>query len=723
MRHTTVIILLLLANTFVFARDEVYRKLSGELKKYAIVYNKYSDENFPILTGNTEMGGLTDPLGRGVYNIEINDLYLNNKDRVTGPGMMLKIAAFSGSAPQEYTQEYNLENGILTTQAVYINGSYTSNLFFSHDDKELFVYTFTNTGKSPLICNIATGGLALNLVNHTEKNIYAVSNTNGYADLQYFLKTNIPVSGFFYSTIDPYITVQPDQTLEIVLRLRTNKEKISKTEELPFSINELQAKHTQQWERNWQAMGVIILPDGDYAKTFYRSLHWLQCTAGGNNNLPGECQFGVLTSRIAAEYQFGGKVPLNGRAWDQNPFTYGAAGWSALAYTLFGNKEKAEKILSNMYYPGTLKKNVTTIYPVGNHNFEYAGKEKGEYNYLSEENPDAICFAHELLYDRTSKGLFPYEMQIHIQGFAPAMYYQFGKLYNTRKDTVYRVLRGSAEFWSTILNYDSAMQAYSLPPVLSLTEDLFEADVLDGLLAAKWTLTQAAEMAKQQNIDATLQKKWLDIAGKIKFPDKNNIYLEFKNDDRSREGAGYQGIRAYAYLGFPTMELMKGLSKEKVYRSLDECWLRNEKGKGMITFIANWFALTDAYWGRAQEAYEKSQYCLTQIDGSGTAMCEQNKTLYYFLTGYSSFTLVPLSMVLQTVDNEIRVFPSVPEEFQKDIQFYNLPSIDGIKVSGVMKNNKIQNVKFEKNGKIIKELKNKNKLTFIWKNGKLTEKK
>ncbi|MDR0543357.1 MAG: hypothetical protein LBH19_14260 [Dysgonamonadaceae bacterium] len=720
MKNTIITLLFLITAFSLFAENAVYQKLYAELDKYAVVYNEFNGVNFPVMSGNTEMGGLLDPLGRGVFNIEMNDLYLNCKDRITGAGMMLKIPRFSGLQPQKYKQYYDLKNGVLNTQAEYADGSYSSEMFFSQDDKEIFVLTFTNTGATPLLCDIDLGQFALNLVNHTNTTIYAVSNKDAFTPLQYFLQTNLPFEGYFYGTIAPYLTVKPQDTLKIVLRLRCNDNSISCKESLP-DTEKLCAAHIKKWRESWESMGFIVLPEGEYARAFYRSLHWLQCAAGGERNLPGECQFGVLTSRIAAEYQFHGDVPLNGCAWNQNPFTYGAAGWSALAYTFFGNSAKADKILSNMYRPKVLRKNVTAMFPVGDCSLEYAGKAKGLHNYLSYENPSAICFAHELLFDRASKGLFPYEMQIHIQGFAPAMYYHFVKLYDIREDTVYSVMRGAAEFWSTILNYDPARKMYSLPPVLSLTEDLFEADLLDGLLAAKWTLMQASEMAKKRNTDKDLQRKWMDIVEKIRFIDKDDIYLEFKDDNGGREGAGYQGIRAYAYLGFPTLELMRGLSAKKVNKSLDQCWLRNKKGEGMITFVANWFAITDAFWGRAEEAYEKSAYCLTQIDRSGTAMCEQNKSLYYFLTGYSSFVLAPLSMVLQTVENEIRVFPAVPKAFE-NIEFYNLPANGNIRVSGVMKNGKAEKICFEKDGKILKEITGSKKTNFVLKNNKITEK-
>ena len=720
MKITSIFFLLFVANLSVFAQDEVYRKLAAELKKYEIVYDGYRSNNYPVLSGNTEIGGLTDPLGRGVYNIEVNDLFLNKKDRIVGPGMFLRITAFAGLSPQTYRQSYNLENGVLTTKVGYEHGSYESEMYFSHADRELFVFTFTNTGNAALLCDLDLGQFKLNLTARTGTSIYAVSDKDAFTQLEYFLTTNIHFGGMFNEAISPYLRVEPKQTLKIALRLRTNADK-ALNKNAPTDFDKLKSEHIGAWRENWRSMGTIILPDSDFARAFYRSLHWLQCTAGGNNNLPGETQFGLLSSRIAEAYHYRGRAHMNNPSWWQTPFTYGAAGWSTFAYILFGNEAKARTMLTNMYRPKALKWNLTQMFPLGNKNYTYGNVQKGDYNYLSSDNPDAYCFAHNMLYDNTSQLESFYEMQIHVQGFAPAMFYQFGKRYDSMKDTVYQALRGSAEFWSTIMNYDANRKAYSLPPVLSLTEDLFEADLLDGLLAAKWTLEQATEMAKSRNVDKNLREKWTKIAQSIKFPDRDDVYLEYRDDDGSRAGAGYQGIRGYAYLGFPSVELMKDFSAKKVGKSLDQCWLRNKKGEGMITFLANWFAITDIYWGRAEEAFDKLAYSLSQIDESGTAMCEQSGSLYYFLTGYASFVLAPLSMVLQTVGDEIRVFPSVPKAFQ-NIEFYNLPTIDGIRVSGVMKNGKTAKISFVKDGKTVKEVANAKKNTFVWKNNKVIEK-
>lgn len=717
---------LLLPFSFVLhAKETIYEKLIGELNKYAVIYDSYNNTNYPILSGNASIGGLMDPLGRGIYNIEVNDLYLNEEGRVFGPGMMLDIMQFSGYRPESCRQEYSLENGILTTDAVYSDGEYHSEMFFSQDEKDVMVYRLTNKGKKKLTCNIDIGKYALTVVRHTGKSIYGMSREGSFSCLHYFLRSNIPLNMPAISdSKDIFVTIPPERTLEIVLSLKVTAEHLPAPADPNFApVQDLKRNHIAKWQKLWQSLGVVILPDGDYARTFYRSLHWLQCVAGSSSNLPGECQFGMISSGIASAYQFHGNVAaLNVQPWKQCPFTYGAAGWSLYAYMWLGDSERAGNMISAFYRPEAMKKNVTAVYPLGFYEFTY-GQPKGRYEYLSHDNPDALCFAHEMLYDRTNRTALPWDKQAHIQGFAPSMFYRYGKLYGEKTDTVYAAMKGSAEFWRTLLHYDAGRKSYTVPPLLSLTEDLFEAGLLDALVAAKWTLTQAYRLAKERNTDADLRKKWHEIAKNIRIEDRNGIYSEFNGDDGNRDGAGYQGIRGYAYLGFPTLETMKDFQAWKVNKSLDQCWIRNKKGEGMITFIANWFALTDACWGRAEEAYEKSSYCLTQLDPSGTAMCEQNGMFYYFLTSYASFAVVPVFMVLQSVGNDIKVFPAVPDAFG-DIAFYQLPAIDGIRVSGEMKNGQVQHVRFEKDGQVLLETTTaKTPFTVSLVNGKLIMRK
>jgi hypothetical protein len=117
----------------------------------------------------------------------------------------------------------------------------------------------------------------------------------------------------------------------------------------------------------------------------------------------------------------------------------------------------------------------------------------------------------------------------------------------------------------------------------------------------------------------------------------------------------------------------------------------------MINFVTCWFALADAYLKNAKGAYEKSLFCTTQLDPSGTAMMETLTSRPYYLDSYAAFVLVPISMCLQSYNNTIRVFPAIPEEW-RDIEFYNLPAVNGIRVSGVLKNGKVKSIIYSKDG-------------------------
>ena len=726
------------------ADNVVREKLMKELNRYSIVYDEYRQDNMPILMGNTEMGGLADPLGRGIFNIEMANLWDNPFKRSLGSGMMLKIAQFAGLRPIFYEQKYSLSDGILSTRVGYQNGAYSSEFFFSLNNKELIVYTLTNNGTTPLICNIDMGLYELQVKDKTNKSIYAESKEKTYTTLHYKLLSNIPLQEFasvinieepfagFNRNIytpdskDAFFFIAPNETVELVLQLRVGKEQIQEVNSDLYNVAELKKAHIEAWKNSWKQMAIVLLPEGEYAKTYYRSLHWLQCVAGSEKFLPGETQFATLTSRIASEYgYFSDKINLTENRWFQHAFTYGGAGWSAFAYTWIGDKKNAYNIINNMYVPDVLHKNATITYPIGEKEVIFNdGKSKGTFKYLKKENPLVFCFGHELL-DNGMNIHFnnhPWDWQIHIQGFGSSLFYNYNKLFAGCSDTTYAVLKGIAEFWSEILHFNKEENRFTLSPVVSLTEDLMEPDILDGLLAAKWSLSEASDFAKNKELDKELREKWSYIAKNIKIKNKDGIYLEYANDSERRLGGGYQGIRGYAYLGFPVMELGPSLSKEYVSNSLDMSWIRNKKGEGMITFIANWFALTDAYWGRSEDAYEKSSYCLSQLDPSKTAMCEVGNRNPYYLASYASFTMVPIAMILQTVGDVVSIFPAVPKVW-KDIEFYGLPAIYGLRVSGAMKDGKVQWIIFRKDGEELLRLSEKAKIKVTEKNGEMQFKK
>jgi hypothetical protein len=74
-------------------------------------------------------------------------------------------------------------------------------------------------------------------------------------------------------------------------------------------------------------------------------------------------------------------------------------------------------------------------------------------------------------------------------------------------------------------------------------------------------------------------------------------------------------------------------------------------------------------------------------------------------------------MVLQSVGDEIKVFPAVPAEFA-DIEFYGLPAAGTLRVSGVRKGGKTQKVWFEKDGKVVLETGGKDVVKISLRNGR-----
>jgi hypothetical protein len=151
------------------------------------------------------------------------------------------------------------------------------------------------------------------------------------------------------------------------------------------------------------------------------------------------------------------------------------------------------------------------------------------------------------------------------------------------------------------------------------------------------------------------------------------------------------------------METMNDFDSIKVRRSLDMAWQRNNSGKGMISFIMNWFAATEALWGNGEKAYELTKLCTSLHDSSETALFEvvtysgtHAKGINpYFLTGYSSLIVSQVLMFLQSHTDQIRFFPACPDHWQ-DLEFYDLPVEGGISASAFMKSGKIEYISLKK---------------------------
>jgi len=109
------------------------------------------------------------------------------------------------------------------------------------------------------------------------------------------------------------------------------------------------------------------------------------------------------------------------------------------------------------------------------------------------------------------------------------------------KATSYPVLRGTAEFWVSIVQKDGK-GGYVTPILTGLSEDLIRGDLFETVIAAKYRLMLAHRHAVQMNADGNLRARWKEVGDNLATPQNAEIYLEFLGDSEARPGAGYQGI-------------------------------------------------------------------------------------------------------------------------------------------------------------------------------------
>ena len=121
------------------------------------------------------------------------------------------------------------------------------------------------------------------------------------------------------------------------------------------------------------------------------------------------------------------------------------------------------------------------------------------------------------------------------------------------------------------------------------------------------------------------------------------------------------------------------------------------------TMTTNMYALTEALLGRGEQAFKLVSMSLRRLDPSGVAMGEALKgALFYFATGYTTYALAIVQMLLQSHDDIIRPFPAVPRTW-KDLSFRDLPAEGGILVSGRMRGGRVEFVRYSHRGRALLE--------------------
>ena len=655
------------------AREEQRSALLG---KHSFHRDRFDAGMLGLLAGNGEMGGLVALDGLGFDSIWCADLWEDRANRVPLEGLRVQLgdARLESGKIERYSQSQSLRDGTVVTEVQYAQGAgYRSRVFLSANDRRLLAIQVENlNADEPLIGQIrvpeanykyltdwptyemgAASESRFAIERVGESALVGRGSPALYTRGAWSLRSTgalrkTPVSNRFGVEIAP----GGEQTFLFAFVTHWQTEEYAQAsarltgESADYRTAE--RHHQEAWDGDWARTALLVLPDQRHEQLFYRSVFWLFSTAGHGGFLPGESQFATP-------------------CWNMRPFTYGAAGWATLAFTRLGHFERARTMLEAHFKPAALSANA--------HPYIQAPSGKG----------GAFSFAHEVRTDGTTNGVN--DEQRHLNGFALALFHQYYVMTGDEeflRNSLYPVARGVAEFWSGLAVRNPSVEAYTFPKLRSVSEDLVEESILDVVLSARWSLETAVHYSEQLRADQDARQRWAKVARELHVPQNDRHYLEFLGDREDREYGSYQGIRAPVYLGYPTSELASRLDSEKARRTLEHAWERNARGKGMLGFIASWYALAAQRYGLGDLALEMAERNFDCYERSGTALCEgpNNLDRYYFLTTTAAYLLVPIHMLVQEREGQIVPFPAVPESWQ-EVAFHRVPTAGGRRVSGV----------------------------------------
>ena len=385
--------------------------------------------------------------------------------------------------PEEFSRHLDIANGVLHTKVKYENGAaYESRMFFSHANRNLMVIELKNASAvHEAVINLRLNHKGFNVTREDNQTIYGVSAGSPYTRMAWAAHLSRALNKDSVSLIlKPGETVNLRHSFAVHWDGEDFEQRASDALERDKDVKSLFDENEQAWQDEWRSTAVVVIPDKAYEKLFYRSIYWMLSTAGSQKFLPGEVQFSVPT-------------------WKMHAFTYGGGGWPIFAYTYLGLPDHARRMLNWHFKPEAFKTNAAAYLDPGR------------------ENPDAWSFAHELSSEGLEIANEPWYSQRHIEGFAVAFFLRYHEYYPDaayEKEYLWPVLRGAAEFWRSVAYWDEDLQAYLLPKLLSVSENIQEHSVLDAVLAAKYCLMMASAHAENHRVDSYIDHANRDACAK-----------------------------------------------------------------------------------------------------------------------------------------------------------------------------------------------------------------
>lgn len=684
--------------------------LRAKLACYAFERNELKETDLPLLMGNTEMGGLLNGDGLGFPSLWFSDLWQTQEIRMPLKGFALECADLPQNGHSQYRQQLDIATGIAETHMQGENGArYECKVFFSAAEKRLLALRLqcSKSGKGKLHIPVfeRKGLPELKIFHPDPYTIYACSSENAFTRCMYIIRVNQAIEQCGEYTFN-FVT-DKNSPLTVLFSMHTHwcgedfpsrcENSIAASQDFEFlSLASICAR-----QKLWKQTAAIDIPDKELESLFYRSVYWTFCTCGADRFLPGEAQFAH-------------------DCWRMIPYTYGGAGWSVFAYAILGHDNLAHKMAREHFKSSALRHNAKTYIQAiksGDTQAFFTPTSSGDEQQPS--NPDRHFERYARgeccggILDDSSPLSFAHQIGLHgncrmrrahqrgIDGFTAAMFHRLAFYY---RDPVflyqyaYPAIKGIAEFWRAIVEWDESLNAYTLPVLHSVSENLSERCILDATLSARGSLEVAARYAKQLGCDNDLAEQWHEISQELYLPHNGKFYLEYLGDKRERKGGDYFGIRGPVYLGFPWPEMIRTLNAKRALATLRDGWERNGRGAQMIGFIANWYSLSFAGLGDAAGALESLRHNLACLDQSRTTLNENPRNKKpYFSTNYTSFILALATMLVQSHDDSIKVFPALPAEW-KDVVFHGIRAQKGISVSASIKGGAIEWISFSRNG-------------------------
>ena len=648
-------------------------------KSYKNVNNTSSNvssltsETVEFLTANGNNGGMVLLTGTGFKYYFSNDnwksaiqrwsvegLRLTNEDYHVDAGTLIR-----GLRVTKYEQTLSIEDAIVET--IFGFGSekrgYETTIFTSLNNVHLMSMTLTNTESTAKewTITIPEEGYTISADKTQPSNILrgVRKGRNYYTKSAWALWSEKEIN-------DRTVVLEPGETVEFRFTFTTNHDDLNYEKlaydalELDKSYETILVEHRAKWDEYWNDVAYIVTPDEEINELYYRSVYWNLVQGGYSNSFQPENAFAGFTSDYS-------------EAWGGHPFTYGASGISIATYLMNGRSDLARNYLDLLYNPEVLESNAK----------------------LYTNIDGALSFAHERdINGNEIAGEF-WGSQRHIDGFVASMfrmYYQYNpqdtEFFENR---VYPVFRGVAQFYRGNLTWSDEYQAYIFPAWLSLSEgSATEPNALDIVMNAIFVMKQAADYARELGVDEEYAAEWDRLADLIYIPQNDDIYTQHISDTGTAEGgAGYFGKRAQIYLGTPYLINNGLLDIEKAKNTLINAWELNNRGDGMISFIAGWNAKTAATFEMGDLALEMLK---RYFDCNPDFISEDSVQRPYFQSHY--FYVQALhSMLVQGDSDVIRTFVAVPSTW-KNITFQNITTINGVKVSGVFESGEVKNVTY-----------------------------